>query len=404
MQPRGEAALAYLRKRLPMLFVLTDWKAQRDSRMKPRLTISGPIQWNKGLGRRLRRMAPAELKVYLGLELETHASPSQVSARWRRFWEEAKRGGPERTRVNEILYRICDLVLYLAIAEGHTSQGRWARKELSAIIPRLFALCGYYPVRVKGRRCLLEGACEEAFRDHIARGRARRWRSEQTESLSREFERLQREYDDVCELLRKMKRLQLPKWELLEAGVLSDFQLKLVDIFERRDPVEILNGLLWPHLCPQYLRNKTALSQSKWWKPYRKAWILTLAPSLGLRGDASGVEWTNYRERQGAGLQRKLSAKSAKLLIQMESEFRIRQSVLARERKFQEFMRDFESFRASKKGNDEAVSGKLSGNSKLTIVKKPSVTSNSVRRRDKVGLTPYPSYEVTSSGIGGCTG
>ena len=287
--------------------------------MKPRLTISDPIPRNKGLGRRLRRMAPAELKTYLGLGLEARASPSQVSAIWRRFWEEAKRDGPEGRRVNAAMHKMCDIVLYLAIAEGHTSQGRWARKELGAIIPRLFGLCGQYPVRVKGRRCLLGGECEEAFRDQIARGRARRWRSEQTESLSREFERLQREYDDVCELLRKMKRFRLSKWELLEAGVLSDFQLKLVDIFERRDPVEILNGLLWPRLCPQYSRNKTAWSLSTWWKPYHRAWILTLAPTLGLRGDAAGVE-LNYRERQGAGLRRKLPAK---LAIQMESEFRM---------------------------------------------------------------------------------
>jgi hypothetical protein len=396
IQPRGEAALAYLRKRLPMLFVLTDWKAQRDSRMKPRLTISEPILRNKGLGRRLRRMAPAELKTYLRLGLEARASPSQLSAIWRRFWEEAKRGGPEGRRVNAAMHKICDVVLYLAIAEGHTSQGRWARKELGAIIPKLFGLCGQYPVRVKGRRCLLGGECEEGFRDQIARGRARRWRSEQTESLSRGFERLQREYDDVCELLRKMKRLRLSKWELLDAGVLSDFQLKLVDIFVRRDPEEILNGLLWPRLCPQYLRNKTALSLSKWWKPYRKAWILTLAPSLGLQGDASGVVW-NYRERHGAGLRRKLPTKVA---IQMESEFRMRQKRSRDERKFlrdQEFMRDFQFFRASKKRNDEAVSGKHSGNSKPTIVEKPGITSNAVRRRDKVGLTLYPSYEVTSS-------
>ena len=51
-QPRGEAALAYLRKRLPMLLVLTDWKAQKDRRMEPRLAISDPIPRNKGLGRR----------------------------------------------------------------------------------------------------------------------------------------------------------------------------------------------------------------------------------------------------------------------------------------------------------------------------------------------------------------
>ena len=77
-----------------------------------------------------------------------------------------------------------------------------------------------------------------------------------------------------------MKRLRLSKRELRDAGVLNDFQIKLVDIFERRDAVEILNGLLWPRLCAHYWRNKTALSLSKWWKPYRKAWILTLARVL----------------------------------------------------------------------------------------------------------------------------
>ena len=86
----------------------------------------------------MRRMAPAELKTYLGLGLEAGARPSQVSAIWRRFWEEAKRDGPEGRRVNAAMHKMCDIVLYMAIAEGHTSQGRWARKELGADHPEAF--------------------------------------------------------------------------------------------------------------------------------------------------------------------------------------------------------------------------------------------------------------------------
>ena len=184
---------------------------------------------------------------------------------------------------------------------------------------------------------------------------------------------MQREYDDdICELLRKMKRFRLSKWELLQAGVLSDFQVKLVDIFERRDPVEILNGLLWPRLCPQYSRHKTAWSLSTWWKPYHRAWILTSPPILDYVGDAAGVE-LNYRERQGAGLRRKLPAK---LAIRIESELR-------EERKFlrdQEFMRNFRLFSASKQGNAGAVGGKLSGHSKPTLVEEAEMVSDAVRR------------------------
>ena len=98
---------------------------------------------------------------------------------------------------------------------------------------------------------MLEGACDKAFNDYPTLRLRIRAQSRMTRKLFQHWHRL------LCEL-QEARRLHLEGQagpfklsidEQVAAGILNSYQQKLIEIMDRRDPVEILNGYSGPGLA-----------------------------------------------------------------------------------------------------------------------------------------------------------